>query len=69
MLSIDNLRKGQTYQLTNYGEKIKFEVIEFTENDCLVKNIHTFEQFELSELVCYGEGKDYELIDLEEDEI
>ncbi len=68
MLSIDNLRKGYSYKLTNHGEETSFEVIEFTENDYLVKNIHTFEKFELNELVCYGEGKDYELIDIEEHE-
>ena len=65
MLSIDNLRKGYVYQLTNFGEQIEFEVIEFIEEDYLVKNTSTLEQFKLKELIQYGLGKDYELIDLE----
>jgi len=65
MLSIDNLRKGYVYQITNHGEKHEFEVLEFTEDDYLVKNITTLEKFNLKELTQYGLGKDYELIDLE----
>ena len=65
MLSIDNLRKGYSYSLTNYGEQIEFEVIEFTEKDYLVKNTDTLEEFHLNELIKYGLGKDYELKDLE----
>ena len=65
MLSIDNLRKGYAYQLTNHGETFEFEVLEFTESDYLVKNTATLEQFHLKELTQYGLGKDYELIDLE----
>lgn len=68
MLSIDNLRKGHTYILTNYGDRVEFEVIEFTSNDYLVKNIDTLEKFHLNELIEYGKGKDYELIELEEHE-
>ena len=65
MLSIDNLRKGYSYQLTNYGEQVEFEVMEFTDNDYVVKNTRTLEVFNLKELIQYGLGKDYELIDLE----
>ena len=65
MLSIDNLRKGYSYQLTNYGEQVEFEVMEFSDNDYVVKNTQTLEVFNLKELIQYGLGKDYELIDLE----
>lgn len=65
MLSIDNLRKGYVYQITNHGEQIVFEVTDFIEDDYLVKNTLTLETFKLSEVVQYGLGKDYELIDLE----
>jgi hypothetical protein len=68
MLSIENLRKGYSYQITNHGEQIDFEVIEFIEDDYMVKNIDTLEVFNLKELVQYGLGKDYELIDIEEHE-
>ena len=66
MLSIDNLRKGCLYELTNYGEQVEFEIIEFTDHDYLVKNTATLEIFKLKELTQYGFGKDYKLIDLED---
>ena len=66
MLGIDNLRKGYVYQITNHGEQIEFEVIEFVDEDYLVQNKTTLETFNLKELTKYGLGKDYELIDLEE---
>tara|TARA_B100000809_G_scaffold55257_1_gene51056 strand:+ start:7730 stop:7939 length:210 start_codon:yes stop_codon:yes gene_type:complete len=68
MLCIDNLRKGYTYQITNHREQITFEVIDFTENDYLVKNTTTLEVFNLKEIIQYGLGNDYELIDLEGNE-
>ena len=68
MLSINNLRKGSQYEITNYGEVILFEVMEFVNNDIKVKNIDTLEIFFLSDIIRYGKGKDYQLIDLEYEE-
>ena len=65
MLSIKNLRKGSRYEITNYGDNIQFEVIEFVEKEIKVKNIDTLEVFFLEDIVRYGKGKDYQLIDLE----
>ena len=65
MLSINNLRKGSRYEITNYGEIIQFEVIEFTSTEIKVKNIDTLEVFFLEDIIRYGKGKDYQLIDLE----
>lgn len=65
MLSITNLRKGSRYEITNYGDNIQFEVIEFVEKEIKVKNIDTLEVFFLEDIVRYGKGKDYQLIDLE----
>lgn len=65
MLDIKNLRKGSCYEITNYGEIIQFEVMEFVDTEIKVKNIDTLEVFFLDDIVRYGKGKDYQLIDLE----
>ena len=65
MLSPENLRKGQRYQLTNYGETLVFEVVRFINNNLQIKNIETVEISYFHEHTQYGKGKDYELIDLE----
>ncbi|MDB4835167.1 hypothetical protein OAH12_01130 [Cyclobacteriaceae bacterium] len=65
MLSIDNLRKGARYQIVNFGEKINFEVMALRSEGPWVKNLDTLEAFSLVEVVQYGKGKDYLLIDLE----
>ncbi len=65
MLSSTNLRKGQKYKITNYGESMIFEVMDFKGRDLKIKNSETLEILFLNELTQYGKGKDYELIDLE----
>lgn len=65
MLSSTNLRKGQKYKITNYGESMIFEVMDFKGRDLKIKNSETLETLFLNELTQYGKGKDYELIDLE----
>ncbi len=65
MLSSTNLRKGQKYKLTNYGHSMVFEVLSFESRDYKIKNTETLELLYFNELVQYGKGKDYELIDLE----
>ena len=65
MLSSKNLRKGQKYKVTNYGHSMVFEVLSFESNDYQIKNTETLEISKFNEVVQYGKGKDYELIDLE----
>ena len=65
MLSSKNLRKGQKYKVTNYGYSMVFEVLSFESNDYQIKNTETLEISKFNEVVQYGKGKDYELIDLE----
>jgi hypothetical protein len=65
MLALSNLRKGYRYAVKNHGEYHEFEVIEMLSgDDYLVKDLHTLETYPLSDLVRYGIGKDYDVIEL-----
>ena len=66
-MAYDTLRVGRTYRLTNYGEKREFEVVRrLSDRNYLLKDKLTLERYELSELVCYGVGKDYDLDEINE---
>ncbi len=59
-LSLDVLRNGKKYRLTNYGEQHEFVVENVLSNgDFVVKDLLTLERFRLKELITYGKGKDY----------
>lgn len=61
-ISFDNLRKGRKYRLTNYGEQFEFQVMEMPEDGAYsIKDLATLEKYELSDLVKYGKGKDFDL--------
>ncbi|MCG8474775.1 MAG: hypothetical protein MI784_04765 [Cytophagales bacterium] len=61
-LALNSLRVGKIYRLKNFGEETKFEVLEiFEDDDCLVKDTGTLEEFRLFDLIRYGQGKDYDL--------
>lgn len=64
-LSIDNLRKGKKYKITNYGESFEFQVMEMPEeNVYLIKDLLTLERYPLHDLVKYGKGPDFDLEEL-----
>ncbi|PTX20307.1 hypothetical protein C8N40_103384 [Pontibacter mucosus] len=64
-ISIDNLRKGKKYKLTNHGETFEFQVLEMpTENEYRVKDLLTLDTFLLHDLLKYGRGKDFDLEEL-----
>ncbi|WP_299757188.1 hypothetical protein [uncultured Pontibacter sp.] len=64
-ISIDNLRKGKKYRLTNYGETFEFQVMDMPEENMYrVKDLLTLENYFLNELIKYGKGKDYDLEEL-----
>jgi hypothetical protein len=61
-ISMDNLRRGKKYRLTNYGEKFEFQVVEMPEEGIYkVKDLNTLDIFLLHDLVKYGKGKDFDL--------
>jgi hypothetical protein len=65
-LAFDVLRVGKKYKLINYGEVNEFVVEHILGNgDFRVKNIHTLERYLLKDLIKFGQGKDFEIRDLE----
>ena len=61
-ISLDVLRVGSTYYLSNFGEHYEFEVIEnLGEGNFRVKDIHTLEYFELDSITQFGKGEDYDM--------
>lgn len=65
-LSLDVLRVGKKYKLINYGEVNEFVVENILGNgDFKVKNIHTLERYLLKDLIKFGQGKDFEIRELE----
>ena len=65
-LSFDVLRVGKKYKLINYGEVNEFVVEHILGNgDFKVKNIHTLERYLLKDLIKFGQGKDFEIRELQ----
>ena len=59
--SFNIIRVGQYYRLINYGETYTFEALEIISNDdCIVRSIDTLEKFQLSDLVKFGKGADFD---------
>ena len=64
-ISMDNLRRGKKYRLTNYGESFEFQVVEMPEEGAYkVKDLNTLDIYLLHDLVKYGKGKDFDLDEL-----
>jgi len=66
MLAINNLRKGSTYSLTNYGDSCVFEVLEFIgEENYRIKDVSSLEVTTLDEFLRWGIGNDFNLIEFD----
>lgn len=64
-MHLNNLRTGKSYTLRNHGETFQFQVVEIlSKEDFRLKDIHTLEYYQMSDLVRYGRGEDYELDEL-----
>lgn len=65
-VSLDVLRTGKKYRLTNHGEKHEFVIENILGNgDFKVKDLLTLERYLLKDLIRYGKGKDYSLEEIE----
>lgn len=61
-ISIDVIRTGKKYRLTNYGDSSEFEVVDFLERDNYqLKDLHTLEQYQLKDLIQFGKGADFSI--------
>jgi hypothetical protein len=68
-LSLDVLRTGKKYRLTNFRETHEFIVESVMANgDFKVKDLLTLERYKLKDLIAYGKGDDYNLEELENGE-
>ena len=67
-LAINSLRVGHKYYVRNYDEVKKFVLVQITpEEKYIAKDIETLEIFDMDEITRYGIGKDYELIEYEDE--
>ena len=61
-LAFSSMRVGKRYRLINYGEKTEFVLKEvFPRDEYKLMDIHSLEEFFMSELIKYGKGEDFEL--------
>lgn len=59
--SYNIIRVGKRYRLFNYGEELRFEVIEILNGeDCIVRSLDTLEQSNLSDFTRFGKGDDFD---------
>lgn len=64
-ISLDNLRKGKKYKLTNHGERFDFQVMDMPADGVyIIKDLISLETYKLHDLLQYGKGKDYDLDEL-----
>ena len=64
-ISYSSLRAGQKYWLVNFGDRYEFEIMEvISSNDFKLKDVHSLEYYNMSDLIRYGKGKDFEIRDL-----
>jgi hypothetical protein len=67
-LAFNSLRVGHRYYIRNHDEVKIFELIQITpDENYIAKDIKTLEVFDLDEITRYGLGKDYELIEYEDE--
>jgi len=63
--SPDTVRTGKKYFFRNYGEELHFVVLEIIhDTEFKVKDLLTLETYYFSDLIKYGRGNDYELIEM-----
>lgn len=61
-LSINAMRVGWRYKLVNYGEVYEFETLKrINDENFLLKDLYTLEQYEIHDLVRFGRGDDFEI--------
>jgi hypothetical protein len=62
----NTMRIGKKYRLTNDGHTTEFQVLEALEKDNFkIKDLNILEIYEFQDLIRYGIGKDYDLMEME----
>jgi len=61
-IAFNNIRIHKEYVLTNFGERYEFMVMEIiSDQEFLLKDIHTLDIYLMSDLLSSGRGKDYSI--------
>jgi len=56
---------GKKFKLVNFGESSEFEILDIMANgNCKLKDVHTLEHYELHDLIRYGKGEDFDVIEI-----
>ncbi|MFT6867581.1 MAG: hypothetical protein ACJA08_002424 [Cyclobacteriaceae bacterium] len=64
-LAFSSLRVGHRYWLVNFGDFYEFQIVRILyRDDFYLKDLNTLEYYNLSELVKYGKGNDFEIREL-----
>ncbi len=64
-LSLNSLRVGSKYRLSNFGDINEFIIEKILPNgDFAVKDLLTLERYKLKDLIKFGKGKDFEIREL-----
>ena len=64
-VAIETIRVGQQYRLVNFDEVFEFEVLrKVSERNFSLKDLHTLEKYQLQELIKFGKGKDFIILEL-----
>lgn len=64
-IAFNNLRIGKKYRLVNHREVFEFEIMEvFGSDEFRLKDVHTLEEYFMSDLIRYGRGKDFGIREL-----
>ena len=63
-LAKSSLRVGKYYKMINLGEVYHFKLMQIVDKDFILKDANTLEKYKLSKLTEFGEGRDYEIIEI-----
>lgn len=64
-LALSSLRVGHKYWLINFGDKVEFQIMKYLRaEDFYLKDLNTLEYYNLSDLIRYGRGGDFEIREL-----
>ena len=66
-LAISSLRVGEKYRVTNYGEVLEVQLIRIeSKENCVFKDLTTLELIRLEDIVRFGKGNDWEIVEYQE---
>jgi hypothetical protein len=65
-IALNTIRTGKKYFFRNFGKEIIFQVTRIlNDHDFKLKDLNSLETYTFSDLIQFGKGQDYELIELE----